>query len=282
MTTLNINENFDRLKPNLALTDSKAGEMVIYKNDSIVSAAIAIFGEYCDAEVQIMARYLTPESTYLDIGTNIGYHALAIHKTVGCNIMGFEPHPNHFTVAAYNCREKPIKLYNTALSSKNGTMIMSDFDENIISNYGEVGIKEEGIEVPTIKLDELDDLKDVPVTLMKIDVEGAELDVLKGSIKTIKANRPTIFYEAIDYEIWTKCFKWLDSKDYKQYWVTCRTKPVAETYKKSENNPFGMGGVSNILAVPIENEQPTDLVPVVEDERFSDTITRLTSYKIIF
>jgi FkbM family methyltransferase len=81
-----------------------------------------MFGEYCDAEVQVMAKYLTPESIYLDIGTNIGYHALAINQQVGCSVLAFEPHPNHFSVAAYNCKDKPIRIYNTALGSKNGTM----------------------------------------------------------------------------------------------------------------------------------------------------------------
>lgn len=278
--TFNLQENFEKLKPNLGITDSKVGEMIIYRNDSIVSAAIALFGEYCDAEIQIMSRYLDKDSVYLDIGTNIGYHALGVHKTVGCAVMGFEPHPDHFTVAAYNCRDKNIRLYNTALGNKNGTMTISTFNDSETSNYGEVGVNDEGIEVSQIKLDELDELG--VVTLMKIDVEGFELEVLKGATKTIKEQRPVIFYEAIDFDVWNKCYKWLDSKDYKQYWVTCRTKPLAPTYKETDVNPFGFGGVSNILAVPIEKDQPQDLLEVVPNQPFGQLLERFSKLKLLF
>jgi FkbM family methyltransferase len=280
MKHLNITDNLERLGPSLIVTDSKVGRMAVYKNDSVVSPSILLFGEYCDAEVQVMAKYLTPESIYLDIGTNIGYHALAINQLVGCPVLAFEPHPNHFSVAAYNCKDKPIKIYNTALGSKNGTMIISNFDENILGNYGEVGVNNEGIEVQVIKLDNLEDLAEV--TLMKIDVEGAELDVLKGAAKTIKNQRPVIFYEAIDSEIWNKCYKWLDAKDYNQYWVICRHKPIKETFKKTDENPFGLSGVSNILAVPIEKDQPNFLCPVVPNEEPNDTIVRIMKYILVF
>ena len=280
MSNLNITENLERLSDSLIVTDSKVGKMAIYKNDSVVSQSILLFGEYCDAEVQVMSKYLTPQSVYLDIGTNIGYHALAVHQTAGCPVLAFEPHPNHFSVAAYNCKDKPIRIYNTALGNKNSTMTISNFDENILGNYGEVGVNDTGIEVQVIKLDTLEDLSDV--TLMKIDVEGAELDVLKGATKTIKNQRPVIFYEAIDNEVWNKCYKWLDAKDYKQYWVICRHKPMKETFKKTDVNPFGLSGVSNILAVPIEKPQPDFLCPVVPNEEPNDTIIRISKYIFVF
>jgi len=280
MTTLNLEEHFEKLKPNLALTDSKVGEMVVYRNDSIVSAAIAIFGEYCHAEVDIMCRYLDENSIYYDIGTNIGYHAVAVQKQSGCKVMAFEPHPNHFAVAAYNCQNKPIQLFHTALSDSEGEMTISDFDESIVGNYGEVGIKNEGIQVPTIKLDELQEL--TTITLMKIDVEGAELKVLEGAEKTIDALRPVIFFEAIDFDVWNSCYDYLLPKDYKMYWVCCRNKPIAETYKQSDQNPFGNGGVTNILAVHKDQVQPDDLIPVNPGEAYHDMLQRIQKYRLVF
>lgn len=280
MSNLNLSEHFEKLKPNLAITDSKVGQLVVYRNDSIVSAAIALFGEYCHAEVDIMARYLDDSSIYYDIGTNIGYHAVAVQQQTNCKVIAFEPHPNHFAVAAYNCQNKPIQLFHTALGSTEGTMTISDFDENVMGNYGEVGINDKGIEVPVMKLDELPEL--TRVTLMKIDVEGAELDVLKGAEQTIDTNRPVIFYEAIDFVVWNKCMEFLQQKDYKFYWVCCRNKPIAKTFKESEHNPFGDGGVTNILSVPAEKEQPTDLIEVRLGESFSEMITRVKSYQLVF
>lgn len=280
--SFDINENLERLKPYIGTTDTKVGEMLVYKNDEIVSLALATFGEYCDAEVQIMTRYLNQDSVYLDIGTNIGYHALAIHKYIGCAIQGFEPHPDHFTIAAYNCREKPIRIYNTALGNTNGTINMKRFDPEVQGNYGEVSVdkSDDGVPVTMIKLDQLEEL--TRVDLMKIDVEGFEFQVLQGGTETILKHKPVIFYEAIEKEAWDPCFKFLRDMGYNQYWVTCRTKPLAPTYKETEDNPFDIFGVSNILAVPNDIIQPLDLAPVVEGEQFLEMLTRYQRYKLLF
>ena len=278
-----LNEYFETLKPSLANTDSIVGNFLIYKNDRIVSYAIALFGEYCQAEVRIMSRYLNKDSLYVDIGTNIGYHARAVNHEVGCNVVGFEPHPSHFCVAAYNCQGKNILLYHTALGNKTGTIEIKNFDENIQGNYGDItSLVDDGDEVIKVPLKKLDSFNLEKCSLMKIDVEGAELDVLKGASKTIKKFRPVIFYEALNKDVWSECFAFLNTRDYIQYWVTCRTKPMGQTYKECEVNPFADGGVSNILAVPIEQEQPTDLVEVREGETYNEMVQRLTSYRIIF
>ena len=278
-----LNEYFEKLTPSLAKTDSLVGDFIIYKNDQIVSQAIALFGEYCHAEVRIMAKYLDKDSLYLDIGTNIGYHARAINHEVGCNVMGFEPHPSHFCVAAYNCQGKNILLYHTALGNKTGNIELKNFDENAAGNYGDLTTLTDDIEdVIKVPLKKLDSFNLEKCTLMKIDVEGAELDVLKGANKTIKKFRPVIFYEAIKVEDWAECYEFLDTRDYKQYWVTCRTQPISPTFKTPTVNPFGDGGVSNILAVPAEQEQPEYLVEVTQGETYNDMVKRFTSYRIIF
>lgn len=278
-----LNEHFEKIRPLLAQTESRVGDMIVYKNDNIVSQAIGLYGEYCHAEINIMARYLDKDSLYLDIGTNIGYHAKGINHEVGCNVIGFEPHPSHFCVAAYNCQGKNILLYHTALGNKTGTIDLTDFDHGKIGNYGEITtVVEDDDEVITVPLKKLDTFNLDKCTLMKIDVEGAELSVLQGATKTIKKHRPVIFYEAIDKEVWMACHSFLDTREYKQYWVTCKTKPLAPPFRLSDANPFGNGGVSNILAVPTEKEQPTDLVEVIEGETYDEMVNRMTSYRILF
>lgn len=275
-----ISDLFEKIKPELLNTDSRVGDIVVYKNDAIVSRSILLFGEYSHAEIVIMNRYLDKDSLYYDIGTNIGYHARGISAIAGCPVIGFEPHPKHFAVAAYNIKERNIQLYNCAVGDEDGEITISDFDEGTLENYGEVaGGKEEGVKVKVIKLDSL---KVEKCTLMKIDVEGFEPNVLRGANKTIDKFRPVIFYEAMDYDPWTQSYAILDKKNYKQYWVTCRVKPMHTTFKETEENPFGMIGVKNILAVPSEKTQPEDLVQVVEGEAYDVTVQRIMDIKIIF
>lgn len=278
---MTLDNQLKELEPHIGITNTKVGDMLIYRKDTIVSYALSLFGEYCDAEAQIMAHYLTPNSIYVDIGTNIGYHALAINQYVGCVVQGFEPHPYHFAVAAYNCKDKPIRIYNTALSNFNGTIKMSKLDVTDIGNYGEACLDEEdGIEVPVIRLDDVDDL--VNVDVIKIDVEGFEYEVMQGGKGTIDKFRPVILFEALDRDFWQPCYDFLNELNYKHYWVVCKTKPVGATFKETEENPFLDYGVSNILAVPIEKAQPDDLIPVNRNESFGEYIEKIKKYKFIF
>jgi len=278
--TTNIEEHLEKIKDHCRIVDSKVGEFLIWANDNTISYAIFLYGEYCDAEVEIMSRYLNENSLYLDIGTNIGYHARAIAQRNSCDVLAFEPHINHFTVAAYNCQNYPVKLFNAAVSDKQTTMMISDFNYAEPSNFGTVAIDEKGsIEVQVITIDQLE-LN--TCTLMKIDTEGQELNVLKGAENTINAHRPVIYYEAIGEDDWIPSHDHLLAKGYKQYWMGVRTFPVSGNYKNSTENPFGSSGVTNILAIPEEREQPDDMMPVFGHESYNSMIARFSKIKMVF
>jgi FkbM family methyltransferase len=276
-----IQEKLDLMKESMEVTDSNVGEFLIYKNDNIISHAIRLFGEYCHAEVDVMATYLDENSQYVDIGTNIGYHAVAVHKETNCNVLGFEPNPKHFAVATYNSKNyDKIQLINAAASNKRFSFKMKDFDETVVSNYGDIHKSDVGeTEVEAITLDEIGLGR---CHLIKIDVEGHEYETLQGAQLTISKNRPVIMYEAMEWDVWTKCYDFLDERKYKQYWVACRTKPVATTYKKTEENPFGGSAVANILCVPAEKDQPNFLYPVVPHEGFMSCLDRYKKRRILF
>jgi len=277
--------DFQTIKSKLELIDAKPGPMYVYKNDQFVSKAIRTFGEYCHAEVDIMKMYVEKESMYIDVGVNIGYHALAIQKETGCAVIGFEPNPTHFLVAGENCKNLPIQIYNAALGRRSETIMMTDVTIDDAGNYGETKQDDNGtVEAKCVALDSL---KVPKISGMKIDVEGFELDVMKGAEKTIDKYRPVIFYEALNLD-WTGCFDFLERKGYKQYWVACHNNPIKEDthIPKVEDHPtikeFGNGGVTNIVAIPAEKSQIGNLMPVQQDETYSQCATRIKSYVIAF
>lgn len=278
----NIQQTLDSLRDSLLITDSLVGEFLVYKNDTVISKAIDMFGEYCQAEVEILKEYLPRDSNqYIDIGTNIGYHLVAVHKATNCNVLGFEPNPKHFAVASYNSKDYPkIQIVNAGASDKKSEFILKDFDPTLTTNYGDIHITEgEGIIVKTIPLDSIE-LSGCHV--IKIDVEGHEYEALQGCTKTISKHRPVVFYESIEWDVWNKCHKFLEDRRYKQYWVACRTKPIDPTFKASDENPFGDSTVSNILAIPSERPQPVDLVEVVSGEGFTSCYERYRQLRILF
>lgn len=281
-TEATIQQTIDSIKDSLLLTDSRLGTFLVYQNDTIISKSIDMYGEYCQAEVNILKEYLPDTfSQYIDIGTNIGYHLVAIHKETNCNALGFEPNPKHFAIASYNSKDySKIQIVNAGASNKKSERILKDFDPTTKSNYGDIHItSDEGINVKMITLDAVDL---ATCNVIKIDVEGHEFEALQGCVKTISKHRPVIFYEAMEWDVWNNCQQFLDARKYKQYWVACRTKPIAETFKPSDENPFDDSTVANILAIPAEMTQPDYLVEVVPGEGFMACFQRYKKLKLLY
>jgi FkbM family methyltransferase len=276
-----LQSTLDSMLDSMELTDSRYGQFLIYKNDNTISRAIRLFGEYCQAEIEIMKPSLNKDSVYLDVGTNIGYHLVGVHKETNCDSIGFEPNPKHFAVASYNVKDfAQVKLINAAASDHDHSFKMKDFDPSSSSNYGDIHKDDTGtIEVQALTVD---NLKLDRCHVIKIDVEGHELEALTGCSKTISKYRPVIMYEAMEWDVWTKCYEFLEERKYTMYWVACRTKPMSETYKKTEENPFGASTVTNILCVPNERDQPDYLVKVNNYEPFNSTFEKLKRLKVLF
>jgi len=283
--TVQLSNLFEKLKPNLVGTETRVGTLAVYKNDVVISYALRLYGEYCHAEVEIMSNFLDKDSLYIDVGTNIGYHILGVHKNTNCKCLGFEPHPKHFAVASYNCQNyNDIALINAAISDTSDDITLTDFDETVIQNYGEVKIPDND-ELPTITTPSivLDNLSLSGCTLIKIDVEGNEMRVLRGAEKTIDKFKPVILYEAMDVDVWAECVSFMKQKGYKQYWVISKTDPLTDTFKpRTEIKPFGDSSVPNVLCIPEEVTQPKNLVPVVEGEYAIECIERYKNYRLIF
>lgn len=135
----------------------------------------------------------------LDIGANIGNHTLYF-----CNEMSvsrcycFEPIKSTYKIFQKNVQvnnlEDKVTLYKVAVGSKKGKAILSHYN---VGNIGETSIKncEDG-EIPVVSIDEM--RFDTKISLIKIDVEGFELEVIKGMQDTLRNNKPYVMVEIRD------------------------------------------------------------------------------------
>lgn len=139
----------------------------------------------------------------LDIGAYIGLHTIAMSKIVkeGSVVHAFECQPKSYELLRLNTKKRGnVITYNNIISSSKTQRYIKTFDENVDGNYGGMGSYSEKDEshmemnIPTMSID---DLKLSDIGLIKIDVEGHELDVLKGAEQTIKKYKPPIFIEIL-------------------------------------------------------------------------------------
>lgn len=148
-----------------------------------------------DEEILLLPKLLSKGGVAVDVGANIGLYSYVLSKICD-TVEAFEPVPNNFRVLQnYNARN--INVHEAALSSKNGTSVLNIPIENNIEIYGLASLstrfaKQKELRVPTKRVD---DYNFTDVRFIKIDVEGHELDVIKGTKNTIEKWRPIIQVE---------------------------------------------------------------------------------------
>jgi len=148
---------------------------------------------------------ISPGSRVIDVGANIGVYALPwaamnADVTVHC----FEPNPavraRLARNVALNRLTARIRLHTQALSDHAGTATLYGNDDMSSLNKGVYTGAGQAVptEVPLARLDDIFDIEGPPLSLMKIDVQGHELEVLRGAHAAISRHRPALILEHED------------------------------------------------------------------------------------
>ena len=175
-------------------------ELTLYTND-IISAYIRSHNHFWELDVfEKFYPYLNNIVNIIDCGANIGNHSLMFNRYFPeSQIYSFEPSSPNFELLSINTKKiNNIHSFKTSLSSKRGTLHMkiSQF-----WNKGTTTISETG---ELVQSSLLDDFALENISFIKIDVEGHELELIRGSLNTIVNNRPIIWLE--DFTGDTKTF----------------------------------------------------------------------------
>lgn len=168
--------------------------------DKGVELALYQTGTYEKGTIQLLGDFLKKGSVFMDIGANIGLMSTIASKIVGekGRVYAVEANPKTIEVLRHNCAInlcENIEILPIALASEKGSAILY---ENWNVNRGGASLISQGDEHGiTVSKERLDDLfsPDSPVHLVKIDVEGFELEVLKGGIAWFKTQQPVFIIE---------------------------------------------------------------------------------------
>lgn len=151
---------------------------------------------------------------FLDIGANIGHYSLLASKEGFSRIICFEPDPDTYNRLCKNIslnKLKNVKAYNIGVGNTNGKLPFSKDEFNTGGNrFVESKKVKQNKNQPLLEVVKLDDflpshkIKSEDIDFIKIDVEGFELDVLKGMQKTLNSlSEGTILM----IEIWDRSTK---------------------------------------------------------------------------
>lgn len=156
--------------------------------------------------LDLLARHAR-EGDIVDVGANEGFYSLCLGKlakAVDNRILAFEPLPANLELlrgsVKINGLTETIEVVPTALGNRQGEVTLfvpqSGYGSYATTVSEVASDTAESVSVPIDTLDRsLETRGTRPISLIKIDVEGAEYDVLLGASKLIKAHRPAIFLE---------------------------------------------------------------------------------------
>ncbi|WP_205836031.1 FkbM family methyltransferase [Asaia bogorensis] len=243
------------------LTEGRYGPMLANKCDYYIGQALLRYGEYGEAELQLMRLFMREGGTVVEIGGNNGSQTVGLAKSAretGADVVVFEPQPflfqNLCANLALNALDNVV-AWPFACGAERGTVGFDRPDYKRLGNFGGVSMTRDSkagqVKVPCIRADSM--LEDKHVTIMKIDVEGFELEALKGASETISRCRPVLYVEndrpaqspALVEHLWTE--------GYRLWWHLV---PLFNpgNFRQDSANIYGRTVSCNMLCLPCEFE----------------------------
>ena len=200
----------------------------------LIDHKILFTGAYEKPTNDILIKYIEKGDTVIEAGANTGTETILISRLVGeiGSVLAFEPVPHISEKLSYNCEINKltnVNISNLALSDSTGETTFYIADEDFINQgMGSLDGSHQKVKRKiNVQLETLDNyftLNNIKkLDFLKMDVQGAEYQILKGGISVITRFRPVIFLEAEEgwsstadlYEILTEmdyiCFQIRDN-----------------------------------------------------------------------
>ena len=223
--------------PNYLIVKTDKTQYMLFESLDVVTGGIRYSGGWEEHLETISEKFLDNHSdgTVLDIGSNLGSYSIPLaQKYPNIIFHAFEPQRIIFyqlcTNIVINSLENVIS-HNYGISDHNDKFMLIMPDYATETNIGAFSLDQETIDnqyecatkglMEEVEVKILDEQNFTNVKLIKIDVEGLEMEVLKGALKTIEDNIfPPIIFEAWTHKPWyqrrrEELIEFLESLGYK-------------------------------------------------------------------
>jgi FkbM family methyltransferase len=204
---------------------------------------------------KLLRRVLKEGSTFVDVGANIGYFTGIASRLVGPTgtVLAFEPMPAALRLLQMNtASQSNVTIFPMALSDKKGTATFYVRKKGDMSSLSH----DPGATPIPVTVGTLDEslANQARIDLIKIDVEGSELDVLRGGRRLIEQHRPIVYFEflpcfAEPRGIRVEAFEeWFKPLAYRLWWIN-----------HSPGDPSLVSDTPSTYVIAIPNERAREL-----------------------
>ena len=169
-------------------------------DDALIGRGIRA-GEYEPEIAALFRRFLRPGMNVLDLGANIGFFTLLAASLVGPDgqVHAVEPNPRNARLLEMSRRLnrfEQVRIWQVAAAAAHGLLVLStSYSNGTTSRLPELVASLAAAQtVPALRLDALLPTE-LRIDFVKVDVEGAEYDALRGCEQIIQRHRPVIVSE---------------------------------------------------------------------------------------
>ncbi|WP_282948104.1 FkbM family methyltransferase [Cellulomonas endometrii] len=178
-------------EPKLTLIESDAGPLWLHADDGMILPFLRGTGTWEPEEGGLLRRIVRDGATFVDVGANVGYFSRLIARHCRpARIIAFEPHPLLVPVLRRNVAgaQPPVEVHALALGDAPATVELRSAPHNIGDTRVARTTTEPTQDAVTARMSTFDDEVRGRVDVVKIDVQGYELDVLRGMRRVIAEN----------------------------------------------------------------------------------------------
>lgn len=251
-------------QPSLTSGQCRYGTMTWPVEDAFIGRSLALYGEWAQNEIDFSAQFIKPDSVVLDVGSNIGTHAVAFsHLAPHGKVIAVEPQPQLFQILSQNirtCAAGNVELIQAAAAQRRRQIFMQKIEGGGKVNFGGLSVltrvpenmEERFDRVPCITIDSLR-LKQLDFA--KIDVEGFELSTLRGMTGSLGRCRPAVLCETLSLKSGMELIEWFSPLGYAAWFVAFS--PFSScNFKRNPRNEFQLTLERGLLFLPEGHPDP--------------------------
>jgi FkbM family methyltransferase len=236
------------------------GPMIYFVHDQYVGRSLDLYGEFSEIESAFLAQLIKPGMTIVEVGANIGAHTVALSRMAnGGTVVAIEPQGEIFKLLcanlAMNGARNVIPIW-AASGESAGRISIPAVDYTKPGNFGGISAgAAPGQAATMVTITPLDAIEGLTtIHALKVDVEGMELDVIRGAAGLIARSRPVLYVENDRNEKSPALIDHLLGIGYRCYW---HVPPLfsAANYLGNATNVFGNTVSINLLCVPAEQRR---------------------------
>jgi FkbM family methyltransferase len=238
---------FNRLKA------CRYGTMLYNVNDMYLGRSLDLYGEFSEGEVELFRQILRPGDVVFDVGANVGAHTVYFAGAVGPKgaVLAFEPQRLIYQTLCANAALNSLPnvyCFNWAVGEEPGSIKVPTLNPWMNINFGGLGLQEQDLGGEPVPLVRLDSLQVSGCRMLKVDVEGMELQALKGATGLIERFSPVLYVENDRKEKSDELVRFIHSLGYDMFW---HHPPLfnPDNFLKNPENAFGRIVSFNLLCM---------------------------------